>query len=272
MENSSLFALVFSAILVISGTAILWNGRTNWVADDAFARHSYNWDLVVFWLIVLSAGAAVVKQRRVFAIIAAGMFVGLAIYANTGRGSWGFINYCRAQDENTGSAIPGTRRCTSGGILAYTGIVLATLFSFLPYATDKKSFTSTLHQQLAVAVSVVFALIGSIVLWTSPGATASASNSNYANTIDVTIYTILATFYTFASVFNGSSMLLSAASFISASVFFFSFHDMFMVVENGQKESQLYAGFLFCWFSMITNIVVSAWVSWNPSESKITPQ
>ena len=93
------FAL--SAILIIIGTAMLYRNEGNMVADTPETRSTYNWDVVVFFLVLVAAAAARFLEKPVFAVFAAGMLVSLAIYRTGNYASWTYINYCRVQASAT---------------------------------------------------------------------------------------------------------------------------------------------------------------------------
>jgi hypothetical protein len=99
--------LVVSAILVIAGTATLWDARKAMtdegiLADTDEVRSRFNWDLIIFWLVWLAAAAALfIPKSFIFSSLAAGMGFVLSLQRNsagtspTGHASWSSINTCR---------------------------------------------------------------------------------------------------------------------------------------------------------------------------------
>eukprot|EP00048_Salpingoeca_helianthica_P021912 m.15155 g.15155 ORF g.15155 m.15155 type:complete len:270 (-) comp6621_c0_seq1:224-1033(-) len=251
------FVLAFC--LVIVGTALLWRDQANVVPDTREARSMYNWDVVVFFLVLIAAGAARFLNQPIFAIFAAGMLVSLAIYRNSNFVSWTSINLCRIAEGQSATQNKHSQLCTGGGVLAYAGVFLAAALAFV--GAEKRKSQDTLLVVGAVATGVL-AVIGVIVIWTSDAA-ASNNTDAYYLAVDTTVLTILATTYTVVGVIFEGVPLRSAAAFLSAMVFVSSFHDMFVSVLNTDANRPVYAGFLFCWFSMITNIAVAVKHFWE---------
>lgn len=272
-KTLELILLVIAAILVVAGTATYWNARSDLVNAGVVGLNSedksrFNWDVIVFWLVFLACAAAVLLPKvAVWSSLAAGMLIVLAIYRTGNKVAWASVNYCRLQQADSATAADWNKKCSSGGIVAYFGVLIAILLAFFSegsMANAQKGFAG--NDKLLALVSAVFAVIGVIVLWSSVASTASvATYTLYATTIDTTITTILATLYVVAGTFNGNKVLRAAAGFVSALVFVFIFHDMFSVSKavGSTNDNQVYAGFLFCWFSMWANMGVVTLQHWK---------
>jgi hypothetical protein len=88
---------ILALSLVIVGTALLWRTRSNVVPDTREAHSGYNWDVVVFFLVLLASAVARFFNQPVFAVFAAGMLVSLATFRQNNLSSWTYINNCRVQ-------------------------------------------------------------------------------------------------------------------------------------------------------------------------------
>lgn len=270
-KTLELILLVVSAILVVVGTAVLWNARSDFItatilADTDEAKSQYNWDIIVFWLVFLAcAGAVLQPKARVWVVLAAGMLLLLAMYRAKTYSAWALINACRIAQADSATAADWNKKCSSGGIIAYFGILLAILLAFFSegsMAEAQKGFKG--NDKLLSLVSAIFATIGVIVLWSSKAATVSfTSFAYYSRTIDTTVVTILATLYVIGGTFNGNTVLRAAGGFVSALVFVFVFHDMFDGAKGVADDNQQYAGYLFCWFAMWANMGVVALQHWK---------
>lgn len=102
LKAIDIILLVISAALVIVGTAVMWNIRSDlitigFIPDNDAGRSRYNWDLIVFWLVWLSCAASVfLGTNRVLPVLAAGMLFILAmIRTGNNYASFGIVNYCR---------------------------------------------------------------------------------------------------------------------------------------------------------------------------------
>lgn len=272
-KTLELLLLLVAAILVVAGTATYWNARFELSDAGVVGTHSedksaFNWDMVVFWLVLLACAAAVLLPKvRVWSVLAAGMLIMLAIHRTGNNVSWAVVNYCRLQQADSATSENWNKKCSSGGIVAYFGVLLALLVAFFSdgsMAEAEKGFAG--KDKLLSLVSAVFAVVGVVVLWSSVASTASFAGFNlYKITIDTTVTTILATLYVVASTFNGNKVLRAAAGFVSALVFVFIFHDMFTLAKSvgSTNDNQVYAGFLFCWFSMLANMGVVTLQHWK---------
>lgn len=253
---------LLAAVLVIVGTALLYRDEGNVVADVQEYRNQYNWDVVVFYLVLVAAAAARFLNQPIFAIFAAGMLVSLAIYRTGNYASWTMINNCRIQEGYSATQDKHTQLCTAGGILAYTGVFLAAALAFVgaELAASKDQ-----HVVIGAALTAVFTLIGVIVLWSSDAAT--TGNSQFVQTIDTTVLTVLASVYTLVGVFFDGDALRGAAAFLSSIVFITSFHDMFSAVLSTSKSDRVYTGYLFCWFAMIVNMAIAVKHFWGSNSA-----
>lgn len=272
--------MLVAAGLIIAGTATLWNARKAMVdagvlQDNDEIKSRYNWDLIIFWLVWIAAGAALYFPRaRVFTVLATGMVLILSLQRGapgipvTNYASWGSINSCRILQGDSATAADWNRKCASGGIVAYVGVLLALIIAFFSQGNmlqPEKTFGG--KDKILSLVSVLFTVIGVIVLWSSEGAAVPTSSGFdlYGKTIDTTIETLLATFYVVGATYNGNAVLRAAAGFVTSLVFVLIFHDMFVVAATvaSPANRQTYAGFLFCWFSMIVNLIVVTLQHWQ---------
>jgi len=266
-------ALVLAIVLIITGTAIQWNNRANLINSNDETENTYNWNLMVFWLIWIFCAAAFFLKQPSLTIVAAGLSLAIAIsplFAATGTvnsvtsintQSWAYVNYFRvSEDQTTTSA---TRLATVGGIFVYFGNWLALLVAFSPY--DVKGVKG--KDSLLGVISIAFFIIGSIVVWTSQAA--NTKSHVYLQTIDATVIAFLSTLYTVCALFNNNDLLFSAGAFISSYSLVTIFQYMFTAVYynrnaviNGNKDP-VYAGFLFLWFAMFVNIGIVANHFWK---------
>lgn len=253
---------VLAAVLVAVGTALLYRDKGNVVADVTELQNQYNWDVVVFFLVLIVSAAARFLNQSIFAIFAAGMLVSLIVFRTGNLASWTMTNYCRVQEGYSATQSKHTQLCTGGGILAYAGVFLAAALAFIG---AEKASVKDKQLQFGAVLSAIFTLIGVIVLWASDAST--ISNTVYTLTIDNTVLTILATVYTLVGVVFSGDALRGAAAFLSAFVFVSSFHDMYPAVLGTKSSDSVYAGFLFCWFAMIVNIAVSIKLFWDSNST-----
>lgn len=279
---SHVAALVLSIVLIITGTAIQWKNRANLITPNDEAQNGYNWGLMVFWLIWIFCAAAFFLKQPSLAVVAAGLSLAIAIsplYAATGTvtsvtsvnpQSWAYVNYFRVSEDRTTTSA--TRLETVGGIFVYFGNWLSLLVAFSPY--DVKAVKG--KDLLLGVLTVVFFIIGSVVVWCSQAA--NTSSPGYLQTIDATVIAFLSTLFTVCALCNNNDLLFSAGAFISSyslvTIFQYMGDAVFInrnAVVNGNKDP-IYAGFLFLWFAMFVNIGIVASHFWKSNGSVASSQ
>ena len=126
--------LVIALVLVIVGTALMFSIRDQLAANISEKHNQYDWDGAAFWIAWLFAFFAIFFRSTMSAVLGGGITVGFSLYLTGNLFSWAEVNMCRVQDEKNHSKSSVLQRCAAGGILAYTGIVLALLVAFSPYS------------------------------------------------------------------------------------------------------------------------------------------
>jgi len=269
-ESPHIFGLLFAALLVIAGVGLLWNVGADLQTDSDANMHQFNWETTMFLFVWAAALTAVVTRRHIFAALAAGIALYISLFHVSNVLSMAQINACRASNQH--DSTESVQRCTAGGILAYAGMFLSLMVSFMPYA-----YTPVIrYDALLALVSIVLVVVGCVVLWTSSSADTPQGGpftlvvdgpTIYTMTLDISMIALMATFYTFSGMLSSNLTLRSFAVFVSAYAFNWIFHDMFDVL--GSNETQVYAGCVLCWLGMICNIAIGTSFFWEYQDTGV---
>jgi len=258
--------LFFALLLIIPGTALLWHQRSQ--IENGRNSNQFNWEVTQFYLVWFFAMLAVVLGRNFFCAVAGGIAVFLTLFNMGNVVSWAYINACRAEDQY-GTSTQFTKECTAGGILAYTGMILALVISFSPFVIISRHTILEAFDYLLALCSFLLVLVGCIVLWSSDPASStgtadlSVSPPNaYTLLMDITVISMYATFFTLCSIGAENIVLRSFGAFVTGYAFNMIFYHMWDVEAYSDKPFVL-AGTILCWVGMIINMGIATIFFWT---------
>jgi len=265
--------LFFALVLIVIGTAMLWNVSDNLRTSSSYSMHRFNWECVQFYLVWLFAALSLAFARHFFSAVAAGLATFLCLYNVNNMLSIAVINACR--EQNTVDSTSFTHRCTAGGIIAYTGLGLSLWAALAPLAVAGTGllagFILALADGLFGFLSIATVIAGCIILWISDAAIAPdpatlvlSPPTIYTLTIDIGVLAIASTIFTWWSFTNVSIVIRGFATFLSAYAFNMIFYWMFLIHEGSPQlgdgmdgDWHVYAGCLLCWFATFCNMMSS---------------